>query len=470
MPGPGWILAFELAWVLFVVVWISLEKRPPHAALAWIFGLSLLPAVGIPIYLLIGPRRIERQRRRRRLALTSFVRADPAAIATRDALHDVVRQIRLAIGAARAPLLPASRLALHETAGSFFEALDRAVDAARHHVHLEFYIWEPDELGRALIERLAARARAGVEVRLLVDAVGSARLHDRHLAPLRAAGGEVRRFNPPLFGFRRLRLLNFRTHRKIVVVDGERAFTGGMNVSQRHAYGSGSEPSWRDAMVELEGDAVVALQELFLENWHACCGKSPAGEAYRPNLGGEARHWLQVVASGPDREVYPIHEIVVSAIGAADERVWIVNPYFVPDSSLMVALTTAAHRGVDVRMIVPKRGDSRLVGAAMRSYFDELLAAGVKIFEYGPAMHHAKTLVIDRELVLVGTANLDTRSFRLNFEVSLALYGEPVLARLTESFERDLAESEPVPADRSRRISFGQRVGEATARLLGPVL
>jgi cardiolipin synthase len=223
-------------------------------------------------------------------------------------------------------------------------------------------------------------------------------------------------------------------------------------------------------MAELEGPAVAGLQALFLENWYYACGRAPQGDRYLPHATAPASDWLQVVGSGPDASIYAIHELVVSAISAADERVWIVNPYFVPDSSLIVALLTAAHRGVDVRLIVPKRGDSRVVTAAMRSFFDELTAAGVHIHEYQPTMHHAKTLLVDDELALVGTANLDTRSFRLNFEVALALYGREVIAALARSFERDLADSVPVPGGRWRTLSFRRRLGEAAARLLAPVL
>jgi cardiolipin synthase A/B len=469
MSLANWLVALELVWIATVTVWIALEKRPPQAALAWIFALCLLPAIGLPLYLLLGPRRLERQGRRYHLALTRLARADLSGLVGAGGDHDVVRQIRLAAGAARAPLLAATRLEIHESAAPFFAALRPAIDAARHHIHLEFYIWEPDPLGLALLAQLTTRAAAGVEVRLLVDAVGSARLHDRHVAALRAAGGEVRRFNPPLLRAGQLRFLNFRTHRKIVVVDGELGFTGGMNVSERHAYGSGSEPSWRDAMVELQGPAVASLQALFIENWHYAGGRAPGGVGYLPRPAAAA-HWLQVVGSGPDSSIYPIHELVVSAISAADQRVWIVNPYVVPDQSLILALRTAGHRGVDVRLIVPRRGDSRVVAAAMRSYFDELLASHVKIYEYLPAMHHAKTLIVDDELALVGSANLDNRSFRLNFEVALAIYSKPVMQTLAASFEHDLVRSERVQPGRAKALRWRDRLAEAGARLCSPVL
>ena len=215
---------------------------------------------------------------------------------------------------------------------------------------------------------------------------------------------------------------------------------------------------------------MAGLQAVFFENWHYAHRASPSGAAYFPPCPEPPLAWVQVLSSGPDREVYPIHELFVSAIAAADLRVWIVTPYFVPDEALVVALRLAAHRGVDVRLIVPARGDSRVVDAAMRSYYDELTAAGVRLFEYGPALIHAKTLVVDNELAVVSTANLDNRSFRLNFEAAVAIHGARFAEELALQFAHDLADAREVAADRQCRLSTGRRLAEATARLFSPVL
>ncbi len=378
--------------------------------------------------------------------------------------------MRLAAGAGEAPLFAATELEILQDGERTFAAIGEAIDRAVHHVHFETYIWQPDELGRSLRERLTARARAGVEVRVLVDAVGSPHARRDFFSPLVAAGGLVEVFNPPLVPVKRFRRLNFRTHRKIVVADGLAGFCGGMNVSDLQTIGGKGERPWRDTHLRLAGPAVAGLQAVFLENWHFAHRSSPRGADYFPSIAGPCRAWVQIVASGPDRTVYPIHEVVVSAISAADERVWIVCPYVVPDEALLVALRTAAHRGVDVRILVPRRGDSRLVTAAVHSYFDELLASGVRIWEYLPGMHHAKTLVVDDELAVVGTANLDNRSFRLNFEVVVAIHGAESAAELVASFERDLADCAPVAADRRARLPFSSRLAEAGARLFSPVL
>ncbi len=470
MPLAAWFVVIELVWIVGIAIWVVLEKRSPTSTIAWTLALVFLPAIGIPIYLLVGPRRLERHRRRYRLALEGIGQRLESLRHEEPIPPDTLRQARLVVGVGCTPPLPASRLDLYQTAESAFRAIREAIDGAHHHLHLEFYIWEPDPLGVELLDRLVARARDGVEVRVLIDAIGSPRLDARFFAPLLAAGGEFARFNPPRLRLARWRFVNFRTHRKIVVADGSIGFTGGMNVSARHASGSDSEPPWRDTMIRLEGAAVAGLQAVFLENWHSARRTSPKGASYLPAHRGEANHWVQVVASGPDRDVYPIHELIVSAISAADERVWIVNPYIVPDDALVTALRTAAHRGADVRLIVPRQGDSRVVAAAMRSFWDELLPSGIRIYEYLPGMHHAKTMVIDDELALVGTANLDNRSFRLNFEVAVAIHGGPAVSELATAFERDLAQCATVRSDRTRTLPLLPRLAEATARLFAPIL
>ncbi|MEP7011516.1 MAG: cardiolipin synthase [Acidobacteriota bacterium] len=466
-----WILAvMEILWVFGIGLWIVLEKRSPVSTLAWVFGMAFLPIIGFVVYLLLGPRRIERKRKKYLTARA--LRGDEAALRHLPAVSsDVIRQVRLA-AASSAPLHVANELQIFQDGPQLFAAMDQAIAAARHHVHLEYYIWEPDNLGRELRDRLIERARAGIEVRLLVDALGSPRADRKFFEELTKAGGEVAFFNPPRFYLPSFRFLNFRTHRKIVVVDGAVAFSGGMNVSVTHTSGSSGEVAWRDTHLRLAGPAVWGLQMAFLDDWQFAAHCSPQGAAYFPCLAvGEGPNtYVQVVASGPDRSTYPIHELVVSAISAADERVWIVSPYLVPDEALLTALKTAGHRGVDVQILVPCHGDSGLVTAAMRSFFDEMLESGVKLFEYLPGMHHAKTLIVDDELAIVGTANLDNRSFRLNFEVVVAIHGGVRTEELALSFENDLKKARPITAESRSALPFPRRLAEASARLFAPVL
>ncbi len=470
--GHQWIwLGLEAFWVLGIGLWIVLEKRSPASTLAWIFGLAFLPLLGFLVYLLLGPRRLERKRRR--YAAARSARGDEAALREFPIdSPDIVRQVRLASGASGARLHVATELSIYQNGPELFQAIEESIAAARHHVHLEYYIWAPDELGCRLRDRLVERARAGVEVRLLVDRLGSPKAGADFFASLVAAGGEVAFFNPVRFYLPSFRFLNFRTHRKIIVVDGAVGFSGGMNVSVTHTSGSSGEAPWRDTHLRLAGPAVGGLQAAFLDNWQFAAGHCPSGAAYFPRLevGDGPKSFVQVVTSGPDRLIYPIHELIVSAVSAADERVWIVTPYLVPDEALLTALKSASHRGADVRILVPCHGDSGLVTAAMRSFFDELIESGVRLYEYLPGMHHAKTLIVDDELAIIGTANLDNRSFRLNFEVVVAIHGGEKTAELARSFEEDLEKSRPITRDLRAKLTFPRRCAEAGARLFALLL
>jgi cardiolipin synthase len=301
----------------------------------------------------------------------------------------------------------------------------------------------------------------------------------RFFAPLAAAGGQVAWFNPlRLFQIRRRRA-DFRTHRKIVVCDGRVGFIGGMNVADAHSAECSGAAAWRDTHLRLEGSAVRVLQRVFAEDWTYATGKElPSGDDYFPvpvargtEASTEARpEVVQIVASGPDLDAFAIHKVFFAAINRAETRVWLTTPYFLPDDAILGALMSAAMRGLDVRVIVPARSDSRLVDLAARSYFPELLTAGASVFEYQPRFIHAKTFVIDDDVAIVGTANLDNRSFRLDFEVAAVLYSAAVNAQLTAAFRTDLGHCRELARDAPGRQPFWTRFGQAGARLFSPLL
>lgn len=469
MSWPWLAIALEAAWIVGVGIWILADRRAPTSTLAWIVVLAFLPVVGIPVYFFLGPRRMRRKREHYRGLAAHLSRALARVPSEREIPADVLRLVRLATRLDESPISTARRIELHHDGRAAFAAMERAIAGARHHLHLEFYIWEEDATGRRVRDLLVERARAGIEVRLLVDGMG-ARAGRRFFGPLLDAGGAWARFNPPLLPGLRFRFVNFRSHRKILVADGAVGFLGGMNVADEQVVGWRGRPAWRDTLLELEGRAVRGLQRAFFENWSFAAGEVlPADSRYFPQqrAGGQ---WLQIVRSGPDRSVYPIHELLFAAIAGADERVWATCPYLIPDEPVFTALRSAAHRGVDVRLLVPSEGDSRLVQAAVRSFYDDWLAAGIRVFEYRPTMLHAKSLVVDRELALVGSANLDNRSFRLNFEIVGALYGERAADALAETFLADLEQAREVgAADLARRGAL-VRLAQDTARLFSAQL
>lgn len=459
----------EILWVIGLSAWIILERRPPLATLAWILTLAWLPAVGVIVYYFFGPRRLER-RRMKRVQAQKIVQRALAVI--EDESDDPGRSelAKLLVRAGESAPLRAERIDLYTEGQECFEAQLEAIAAAKHHVHLSYYIWCPDQMGTRFRDALTKKAKEGVEVRLLLDWIGAYATTKRFLAPLEEAGGRIAWFNPVSLTRLRNRYTNFRTHRKIVVCDGVVGFTGGMNVSDEQTAEHHGERAWRDTHIRIEGSAVRALQRVFIEDWAYATGETTNGPEYLKRATRSGDELVQVVASGPDAYVYAIHKLMFAAIASAHERVLITTPYFVPDEPIVSALTTAAMRGLEVKVIVPAEGDSRLVDFAARSYFPELLAAGVRIYEYLPRFVHAKTMVIDRDLSIVGSANMDNRSFRLNFEVCAAVYGSAFTQRLAAVFEDDLAECREVKPRQLERAPFTQRLGEATARLFSPML
>jgi cardiolipin synthase len=466
VPHLGLVLA--LGWVLYLLGlggWIVLQKRAPVATLGWLLGLAALPYVGFLVYLVFGPQRIKRHRLRRARARVSL--PDDAA----DTAPGEAELAALGLATSGLPASTATAVRLLVDGAATYDALLEAVRGARRHVHLEYYTYEADHSGAALRDALVERARAGVAVRLLLDAVGSSACPRSFFAPLLEAGGELAWFHPMQFGRIWQRTwLNLRSHRKIVVVDGRVGFTGGINITD--AENERIRPdAFRDLHLRLEGDVVRALQVLFVEDWAYASGQrdfiSSVAQAMPPRAPGPIA--AQVLGSGPDSQWESIHRMHVGAIHAASRRVWLATPYFVPGEAAMMALTSAALGGLDVRVLVPRHGDSRLVTWAARSYFDELIAAGVRVYEYGPRMLHTKALLVDDDLSIIGSANFDTRSFRLNFEVSVMFRDAGIAGELAQLLERELACAPRVRADRPTPL-WSVRLPEALARLLSPLL
>jgi len=444
------------------------RRRETGATLAWLFFIVLVPFLGLLAFWLFGTTRLRLRRRKRRKVeaeiaprLGPLLPGEGPAPPIDEQLLHLTRRLDVADPVA------GNAVTLYREGPATFDALEAAIDEAREHVHLVYYIWQADRTGERLRDALVRAARRGVEVRLLLDDVGSRPARGRFFRPLREAGGRVARFLPVLSRFLRV-TLNNRNHRKIVVVDGATGFTGGMNVGDEYA---GIGDPWRDAHVRIVGPAVNRLQEVFAEDWFHAAGEDLARQSYFPNVEPSGDAWAQILASGPDDDRWHgIHTLLFSAVNLARQRVWIETPYFVPDVSMALALQAAALRGIDVRLLVPAESDNPLVLYAGRSFYGELLAAGVKIYELPKAMLHAKTATIDDRIATVGSANMDQRSFRLNFEANAFFFGPEVAAELARSFEVVQAASERLDADAFARRPRRQRLAEALTRLLAPLL
>jgi len=465
-----------LAALLTVPSVLSQRAGRPTAALSWLLALFALPALAVIAWWLFGRTHLHRRRRQRRRA--TQINSSALRETHQQLLAQTGESAELPIPSRRAVNLPpalyeavfppagGNAVVLLADTGAVHDAWRDLVGQARQHLHLLFYIWRNDVTGRALRDSLVEKARQGVEVRVLCDAVGSVGLPRRFFDPLTGAGGQVAAFLP-------IRLLsasptlNFRNHRKLLIADGRRAFTGGINVGDEYL-------NWQDLGIVIEGPGVNQLQEVFVDDWYFSTGEELAEPTYfcEP-VGRQAMSAgsaiCETIASGPDQVFNAMREMAFLMITQCRERLWIATPYFVPDEALLLALRTAAYRGVDVRLLVPRTSDAPLVQRASRVFYPELLQAGLRIDEF-PGMLHAKAMLIDDDTVLIGSANLDTRSFRLNFELSTCVTDHALNRQLARLFETLQAQAHTVSSDDLRLSSYLARLRDGVAHLLSPLL
>jgi cardiolipin synthase len=363
------------------------------------------------------------------------------------------------------PLFRGGGVTLLQNGDAFFPAMLEAIRSARDSVNFETYIFDPDEIGLQFIEALKDRARAGVEVRLLVDGFGALRLRKRYRDELREAGVKVKRFRP--FALRNLTRIYRREHRRAIVIDGRVGFTGGAAISKKWKGNVTNAHEWRDSMTRVTGPLVAGIQSAFAGNWVYCTGEIIAGPRFFPRLDGGAGPCGLSVVSSPNDALQPIRLLFWISFTNARRRLWICNSYFIPDRRLRDAVVDRARSGVDVRILVPgNQTDAVPVQAAGRSYYDELLAAGVRIFEFEPAMMHAKTVTIDGAWSIVGSANLDERSMEINEENVLGIADRDFARSIEEGVIADFERSHEILLEKWRKRSIFRRGLERLAQAL----
>jgi cardiolipin synthase len=468
-----WLAIVDAIVIVGAIPWILSLKREPVSALAWSLVVILLPVIGFLLFLLFGYTHVYRPLKRKRRHHRGFEQRAGAAQRGRFKVNkdenDFAGLGQLAVRLGATPPLPGNQVMLYSATRVAHGALLEAIADARDHIHLEYYIVQPDETGRELLALLTRKARQGCEVRLLYDALGSWTLKARLLRPLHKAGGKSAAFLGISLLRRRLQV-NMRNHRKLVVIDGRLAFTGGMNIGNEYLGLSRWFRYWRDNLMRLEGPAVGALQSIFVEDWDFSTEELLDGPKYFPEIADVGESVVQVIDSGPDQEINTLREVVFAALTSAKERLWIATPYFVPDTGILDALKLAARRGVKVRLLCPKKSDNRLADFASRYYWHELLVEGVKIHEYQRGMMHAKMMLVDDRWGWVGTANLDRRSLQLNFENVCILHSPPELAALAKAFQRDMRRSKEVSQAEFEKRPALAKFWENTCRLFSPVL
>jgi len=472
-PVLGALIALLHLAGLVAAVTALLNARTPQGAIAWSLFLVMFPLLALPAFFVFGERKfvgyvLARREGRQPLQALAQAVADRHLPTLKAEFAAGERDLTVFENLAAMPFTCGNRARLLIDGEATFEAIFAGIDQAREYLLVQFYIVHDDGLGRALQQRLIARAKEGVRVLFMYDAIGSFDLPERYLQELRVAGVAVQPFHGRTHRNPRRYQLNFRNHRKIVVADGLRAWVGGHNVGDEYL---GKDPKlspWRDTHVEVHGPAALGVQLAFLEDWKSMTGDIPA-LSWEVEVQSPDQRVL-VLPSGPADELETCGLMFTEIIHMARKRLWIVSPYFVPDDTIVSALQLAALRGVDVRLMIPERADHRLVYMASFAYLEETLPVGIRIFRYRDGFLHQKAFLMDDVLAGVGTANLDNRSFRLNFEIFL-LFADRDFVRETEAMlEADFARCRELEMAEFANRPWLFRLGARIARLFSPVL
>ncbi len=451
------VLGFLLCAV--IVAQILVDQRRHPRAVAWLLLIVLLPYAGVPLYLLFGGRKIQALASSKRSL--DLVGEQPVPAAEASPIDRLLRSFEIP-GATRG-----NRVEIFADGVASYHGLMKLIDEASDSIQVVTYLLRHDPIGRLIVDRLTEKARAGVVVELLLDGIGSLLVNRKVLRPLEQAGGKVDMFIPLLHSPLRGRA-NLRNHRKMVIVDGEKVWSGGANFGREYLAPEDSRDLWKDLTFLLEGPAVRQFSEIFQSDWHFATSSETAAppRLVPPVVPPEESAWVQVVPSGPDIKGDAFHNALLSAAFMSQERLWIVTPYFVPDDALLEALSIAGRRGIDLRVLVPRHSNHRLADIARGPALREIQAAGAKVFLYDGGMLHAKATVMDDHLATIGTANVDSRSLFLNFECTTFFYSRPEIERTAAWFEDLLGGSRRGIAEAGRLKSLW----EGLVRLMSPLL
>jgi len=482
VSGPDFWKLFTLVFLITaipVAIMVIWEKRSPYKTAAWILALLLLPVFGVIFYLFFGQ---EYRKRKlysrkgikslnaiRRLSAHQINQFEKSILLADKKVREKENLIRLLLKNSSSLLTTGNKLIILEGGKETFEAMLAAVRNATHHIHLEYYILEDDKTGNRLKDMLIEKSKEGVRVRIIIDDVGSWGLSKRYISELQDNGVEIYSFMEVRFP-RLTSRVNFRNHRKILVVDGNIGFTGGINIADRYLDGIKDIGPWRDIHLQIEGDAVGSLQAVFLADWYFVIYENLSGKKYFPASSKKPGIPVQISASGPDSDWASISQAFFAAISGAVKKIYIVTPYLMPPIHINEALKTAALSNVDVRIVIPEKSDGVISRWSSFSYIEELLEAGVRIFFYQNGFIHSKYIIVDDIFSTIGTSNLDFRSLETNFEVNAFVYDEEFTSLLENIFLADIKNSREIKLNQwtDRRWHFKLR--ESLAHIVSPML
>lgn len=480
----NWIVILEIAYIIILILVclrIIYDTTSTTKTLAYLLLVTFIPVLGILFYFSFGinyrkrvvysKKLVENDALRKELVGRIILSTEVNLRKNTDIIGDGISLVHLLLNDILSPLTTGNDVRLLLNGEEKFPEVISVLNSAKHHIHLQYYIYENDFIGNKIKDILIRKAREGVEVRFIYDAFGSRSIRKKFLRELTDAGVEAYPFNRIRF-LPLANRLNYRNHRKLIIVDANCGFVGGINISDRYINEDRRKHIfWRDTHLRIDGPAVQYLQYLFFCDWNFCANQKLQPELPYFNVRNHpANISVQIAAGGPDSPTATVMLSLLKAINLAKKEILLTTPYFIPGESILNALKVASLGGVSVKILAPGISDSKLVNAAAWSYYDDLLRAGVKIYLYQKGFIHVKTMVVDGYISIVGTANMDYRSFELNFEVNAIVYGEKLALQLNKSFNTDLLDAERIQPDFWRKRPLYKQLPERIARLLSPLL
>lgn len=467
--GTIFLLLYFITTIGLILVIIT-ENRNPLKTIPWVIVLLLAPGLGLLLYLIFG----QDNRKQRVISRRTYKRImrQPGrshGILDNSTIQPTYRPLSaLLANSNHSPLLYGSRIKVYTNGADKFHDLLDAIREAKHHIHIEYYIFNDDEIGRAIRDALIQKAREGIEVRVMYDDVGCWNVKGRFFKTMKEAGIEVYPFLKvvfPIFSSK----VNYRNHRKVVVIDGKIGFIGGMNVADRYVKGV-AWGKWRDTHFRIEGKGVQGLQSAFLIDWYVVSKKRLKGEVYYPSVSDLSDTIMQIATSGPIGPWRTLLQATIQLIANAKKYVYIQTPYFLPTEGLNQVLQIAALSGVDVRLMLPKHSDTRTANIASHSFIDEMVKAGAKIYFYLPGFLHSKLIISDDYITSIGSANMDFRSFEHNFEINSFVYHKDFALRMKKIFLDDMRHCEQLNPAQWFKRPIKRRLAESFMRLFSPLL
>ncbi len=479
--GLFWFLK-NLVWlnILFAILLVFFERRNPTTTMLWLMVFTFLPGIGFLLYLFLGQDMSKKK---------MFTLKQKEDIMYRERTYYQLKEMREGSFKYKVPeyerykeiiemhILTSSsyfaqdnEVELYFNGDDKFEAMLDSINKAEEYIYIEYYIMKTDGIGSKIFDALTKKASEGLEVKVLYDGMGGRSIDQAYVKRLKEAGGEVEVFFPPLVPAFTLRI-NYRNHRKICIIDGKEAFIGGFNIGDEYLGLYKKFGNWRDTHIKIKGSAINGLQWRFFKDWRfAAKGDTATTRVDIGDFNKDNKTGIQIVSSGPDSKWPSIKDGYLKMISDAKERVYIQTPYFIPDTSILEALKVAGLSGVDVRVMIPNKPDHIFVYWAGLSYIGELLEAGVRFYTYEDGFLHAKTFLTDDIMTSVGTANLDIRSFELNFEVNAFIYDREVNKKMADQFFKDLEVCEEITREKYANRSNMVKIKESISRLLSPIL